>query len=72
MPYVWLDLIMATTTEAAVGLEATKRAEKIREKAGRFRILIIGRANAGKTTILQKVCNSTEGPKIATKAVKVC
>ncbi|RDB22371.1 hypothetical protein Hypma_010557 [Hypsizygus marmoreus] len=30
-------------------------------KAGRFRILVIGRANAGKTSILQKVCNATEG-----------
>ena len=30
----------------------------------RFRVLIIGRANAGKTTILQRVCNTTEQPKI--------
>ncbi|KIJ58217.1 hypothetical protein HYDPIDRAFT_103101, partial [Hydnomerulius pinastri MD-312] len=29
-----------------------------------FRILIIGRANAGKTTILQRVCRSTENPEI--------
>ena len=29
-----------------------------------FRVLIIGRANAGKTTILQRVCNTTEQPKI--------
>jgi len=29
-----------------------------------FRVLIIGRANAGKTTILQRVCNTTEGPKV--------
>ncbi|KDQ53136.1 hypothetical protein JAAARDRAFT_183441 [Jaapia argillacea MUCL 33604] len=28
-----------------------------------FRILIIGRANAGKTTILQKVCNAKPGTK---------
>lgn len=34
------------------------------EKFGRFRILIIGRANAGKTTILHRICNSTEGPEI--------
>ena len=26
----------------------------------RFRILVIGRANAGKTTLLQRVCNTTE------------
>ncbi|KAG1893482.1 uncharacterized protein F5891DRAFT_962890 [Suillus fuscotomentosus] len=30
----------------------------------RFRILIIGRANAGKTTILQRVCNTRENPEI--------
>src|SRR6266404_4089357 len=29
-----------------------------------FRVLIIGRANAGKTTILQRVCDSTESPTI--------
>jgi GTPase SAR1 family protein len=32
--------------------------------ADRFRVLVIGRANAGKTTILQKVCNTTEKPEI--------
>jgi GTPase SAR1 family protein len=37
---------------------------KIREKIGRFRILVIGRANAGKTTILQRVCNTRENPEI--------
>ncbi|KAH0829101.1 hypothetical protein J3R83DRAFT_2567 [Lanmaoa asiatica] len=34
------------------------------EKFGRFRILIIGRANAGKTTVLQRICNSTRDPEI--------
>jgi septin family protein len=29
-----------------------------------FRVLVIGRANAGKTTILQRVCDTTESPKI--------
>lgn len=29
-----------------------------------FRILIIGRANAGKTTILRAVCGSNEEPKV--------
>ncbi|KIJ99252.1 hypothetical protein K443DRAFT_624684 [Laccaria amethystina LaAM-08-1] len=41
-----------------------KRAKNLRELTGRFRVLIIGRANAGKTTILQRVCNTTEQPKI--------
>jgi GTPase SAR1 family protein len=30
----------------------------------RFRVLIIGRANAGKTSILQRVCDTTESPTI--------
>ncbi|KAF8125484.1 hypothetical protein EV363DRAFT_1299212 [Boletus edulis] len=29
----------------------------------RFRVLIVGRANAGKTSILQRVCETTESPK---------
>ena len=29
-----------------------------------FRVLIIGRANAGKTSILQRVCDTTDSPKI--------
>ena len=31
--------------------------DQIREECRRFRILVIGKANAGKTTILRKVCN---------------
>ncbi|KAG1775470.1 hypothetical protein EV702DRAFT_1235000 [Suillus placidus] len=37
---------------------------KIKERIGRFRILVIGRANAGKTTILQRVCNTRDNPEI--------
>ena len=29
-----------------------------------FRVLIIGRANAGKTSILQRVCETTESPVV--------
>ena len=38
---------------------------KIREhyRCPHFRILIIGRANAGKTTILEKVCGVAKGTK---------
>ena len=36
----------------------------LRTKYTRFRILVIGRANAGKTTLLQRVCNTTEDPCI--------
>ncbi|KAF5344667.1 hypothetical protein D9758_016408 [Tetrapyrgos nigripes] len=34
------------------------------QKFQRFRILVIGRANAGKTTLLNRVCNTTEEPCI--------
>ena len=34
------------------------------DRIDRFRILVIGRSNAGKTTILQRVCNTTELPEI--------
>ncbi|KIO05672.1 hypothetical protein M404DRAFT_141014, partial [Pisolithus tinctorius Marx 270] len=30
----------------------------------RFRILVVGRANAGKTTVLQRVCNTMDQPEI--------
>ncbi|KAG2151497.1 hypothetical protein DEU56DRAFT_554206 [Suillus clintonianus] len=36
----------------------------------RFRILIIGRANAGKTTILQRVCQTRDNPEIYNRAGK--
>ncbi|KAJ8579762.1 hypothetical protein M405DRAFT_109101 [Rhizopogon salebrosus TDB-379] len=39
-------------------------AQDIRKKFRCFRILVVGRANAGKTTLLQKVCNTTEKPEI--------
>ena len=32
--------------------------------APQFRVLVIGRANAGKTSILQRVCETTESPII--------
>ena len=36
----------------------------LRQKYTHFRILVIGRANAGKTTLLKRVCNTTEEPCI--------
>ncbi|OAX31870.1 hypothetical protein K503DRAFT_38745 [Rhizopogon vinicolor AM-OR11-026] len=38
--------------------------EDIRKKFGRFRILVVGRALAGKTTLLHRVCNTTGKPEI--------
>jgi len=43
---------------------STFDAKDLRKRIRRFRVLIVGRANAGKTTILQKVCNTTEDPEI--------
>ncbi|KAF8221395.1 hypothetical protein L208DRAFT_1328194, partial [Tricholoma matsutake] len=40
------------------------RAIEIRSQCRHFRILVIGRANAGKTTLLKKVCESTDDPRI--------
>ena len=42
----------------------TERGQRIRKRIPRFRILIMGRANAGKTTILQRVCKTTEAPEV--------
>ncbi|KAJ6537885.1 hypothetical protein B0H19DRAFT_1078993 [Mycena capillaripes] len=36
----------------------------LRSKCKHFRILVIGRANAGKTTLLKKVCDSIDDPEI--------
>jgi len=36
---------------------------EIRRECPQFRILIVGKANAGKTTILRKVCNAKPGAK---------
>ncbi|KAF9460676.1 hypothetical protein BDZ94DRAFT_1169286 [Collybia nuda] len=46
------------------GEGSTDRWAKLAKQAGRFRILIVGRANAGKTTILKKICNTTDDPEI--------
>jgi len=39
-----------------------EEAAKLRAKYTHFRILVIGRANAGKTTLLKRVCNTKEDP----------
>ncbi|KAG5643401.1 hypothetical protein DXG03_000979 [Asterophora parasitica] len=52
----------ATATPAASPTLSGVTAEEVR--SGGFRVLIIGRANSGKTTILQKVCNTKDEPEI--------
>ncbi|KAJ7226422.1 GTP-binding protein [Mycena rebaudengoi] len=41
-----------------------EKAINLRRKCKHFRILVLGRANAGKTTLLKKVCDSIEDPEI--------
>jgi GTPase SAR1 family protein len=45
-------------------MTSTETDQKFRKKYRHFRILVIGRANAGKTTLLKRVCNTTEEPCI--------
>src|ERR1700733_13681720 len=57
----------SSSPTAVVGLPPTitidpEEAAKLRAKYTHFRILVIGRANAGKTTLLKRVCNSKEDP----------
>ncbi|KAI5990057.1 GTP-binding protein [Pisolithus orientalis] len=44
-------------------LDPTEAKRQI-DRIPRFRILVMGRANAGKTTVLQRVCNTTDQPEI--------
>ncbi|KAG8866909.1 hypothetical protein FRB97_003651, partial [Tulasnella sp. 331] len=41
------------------------------DSLARFRILLVGRGNAGKTTILQKLCSETDMPIVRNRAGKV-
>jgi septin family protein len=48
------------------------QAMDLRTQIRRFRILVVGEANAGKTTILKKICNSVDSPEIfSPEGVKV-
>jgi septin family protein len=44
--------------------DSDPRREELKKKCQRFRILIIGRANAGKSTILKRICDTIEEPEI--------
>jgi len=52
---------LAPTTVSTVTTDPVEAA-KLRAKYTHFRILVIGRANAGKTTLLKRVCNTKEDP----------
>ncbi|PPQ86433.1 hypothetical protein CVT25_008091 [Psilocybe cyanescens] len=54
-------------SSGAMTVSAVEEAAKLRAKYKHFRILVIGRANAGKTTLLKRVCNTTEEPSIYNK-----
>ncbi|KAI5984576.1 hypothetical protein F5J12DRAFT_729308 [Pisolithus orientalis] len=61
-PPVALDTV-APTRASAYRLDPTEAKKQI-DRIPRFRILIMGRANAGKTIALQRVCNTTDQPEI--------
>jgi stage III sporulation protein SpoIIIAA len=52
-----------SSSDALPFREGARTAEQIRAECPQFRILIIGKANAGKTTILRKVCNAKPDEK---------
>ena len=51
------------TTKESICLDPASIKEHF-DRIGHFRILVVGRSNAGKTTLLQRVCNTTELPEI--------
>jgi septin family protein len=59
-----ISLNVSPETSAVDAKAVEERREELKKRAGRFRILIVGRANAGKTTILKKICNTTNEPEI--------
>ncbi|KAI6155920.1 hypothetical protein BKA82DRAFT_998898 [Pisolithus tinctorius] len=54
---------VSTSAPPRFCLDPAKAREQI-SRIDRFRVLVMGRANAGKTTILQRVCNTTGQPEI--------
>jgi hypothetical protein len=53
----------STTTLALITPMATEQTRRRIPKFP-FRVLVIGRANAGKTTILQRICETTQSPTV--------
>ena len=68
---IQLNLKSFTATRASFAMSASPKLQSTdeeiqnaRAKFSRFRVLVIGRANAGKTTILKRLCNTTGEPMI--------
>ena len=57
------DSLAMSSTSSRPQLSTQQMAE-LRDMFTQFRILVIGRANAGKTTILRNLCNATGEPVI--------
>jgi hypothetical protein len=67
------SIIMMSTDAHPQALPSSSDSDDIRKKFPRFRILILGRANAGKTTVLKKMCETNESPIIHDwRGRKVC
>jgi predicted GTPase len=58
-----LPAVLDNVRRRAIDADAQQILPKVPEHV-RFRVLIIGRANAGKTSILQRVCDTTEIPRL--------
>ncbi|KAI6018394.1 hypothetical protein EDC04DRAFT_454890 [Pisolithus marmoratus] len=59
-----VDTTRETTPSAAAFCMDPEKAREYMKGIRKFRVLVIGRANAGKTTILQRVCNTVDKPEI--------
>ena len=57
------DDMVTESSPRKIQLDPAKVKEHF-NRIGRFRVLVIGRSNAGKITLLQRVCNTTELPEI--------
>jgi ABC-type cobalamin/Fe3+-siderophores transport system ATPase subunit len=55
---------ISPTSHTTVSMDPNDETVMLRAKCKRFRILVVGRANAGKTTILKAICGSTENGKV--------
>lgn len=67
--------LVATAATAPLNVEDRfgKSPAEAKKGSKKFRVLVIGRSNAGKTTLLQRFCNTTDQPQVFdTKGIQVC